>query len=146
MNQPFIPFFFLLLGDCTETGGEVSDKLEKQLQRLQEKHPRVPDFKLRVWAKMLVSLLIWIARQIWRTVNKLSCRWANTCRLTCYCTFDLGLIRSQHWIFKYIFRLMEVWQMKKKFQNFHSSAGKRQAHHRSQQQVQPKKHSQLGIR
>ena len=71
------PRTVLLLEDSAGTGDTVSDKRERQLQRLKEKHPRVPDFKLRVWAQMLVSLFVWIARQIWRTVSKFSCHWAN---------------------------------------------------------------------
>ncbi|KAK3748330.1 hypothetical protein QZH41_005518 [Actinostola sp. cb2023] len=34
---------------------DVLDKLEKQFHILKEKHPHLPGFKLRVWAKMLVN-------------------------------------------------------------------------------------------
>ena len=37
------PRTVLLLEDSAGTGDTVSDKREKQLQRLKEKHPRLPD-------------------------------------------------------------------------------------------------------
>jgi hypothetical protein len=32
-------------------------QLDLKIQRLKEKHPSVADFKIRVWAKMLVSAI-----------------------------------------------------------------------------------------